>query len=439
MVIRTEGSDRDATAGVPAETDLPSPGVSGRQPALDGLRVLAALAVLVVHVGGATGFAFSGSPASLLVSHGDIGVPVFFTLSGLLLYRPWASAVLGAGHSPPTIDYLWRRAVRILPAYWVVVVIAILTLNQARTHSVTSWTQYLLLVQVYNPHPWWDGTGAPGLGQMWSLAVEVAFYAILPLLAILLAWFAGRAGPDAGRRARRLLTGIAILAVLPFGVTVAEFYPTFKPWVGETLLTLMPWFAPGMALAVLSAWAKAEPGADGPVRRLTKTIALSPGVCWLIAGLVFIIACTPVAGTGILSVSSLWQTETKTALYAIVAAAFVAPAAFQPAGPTTVSMLLGNRVMRFLGKISYGVFLWQYLVLYGIFAVWHIHDVLSGGHFTAFQTWLDMAAITVGTVVAATLSYYLIENPAQKLYLRFVSQARAGRKAGSGTNKTELT
>lgn len=396
-------------------TDLAVPIVADRQPALDGVRVIAALAVLAIHVGGETGFAFGGTPVSWVLSRGDIGVPIFFTLSGLLLYRPWAARALGTGESPATTAYLWRRAVRILPAYWVVVVIAFATLNHARILSVFSWTQYLLLTQVYDTHPWWPGTGAPGLQQMWSLAVEVSFYAALPLVAGLLTWYASRAGPDVRQRARRLLTGIAALTLVSYGIAVLEFYPSFHPWIGETVLLLMTWFTPGMAMAALAAWAKAEPGPDGPVRSLIRTIGHSGGVCWLIAAMVFVIACTPITGNETLTIGSLWQTEIKTALYAIIAAAIVAPAAFQPAGATWLSLVLGNRIMRFLGRISYGIFLWQYVVLYAVFAVWHIRDVFHGGSFTWFSATFVGIVITVVTIAVATMSYYLIESPAQKL------------------------
>jgi peptidoglycan/LPS O-acetylase OafA/YrhL len=425
----TAGGPAAGTARVPARAaapDLAPPAVSGRQPALDGLRVIAAFAVLVIHVAGATGFAFNGTPASWITSRGDIGVPIFFTLSGLLLYRPWAAAALSAGDAPATVAYLWRRALRILPAYWAVVVIAILTLNHAHIRSVLSWAQYLLLAQVYDPHPWWSGTGADGLAQMWSLAVEVSFYAVLPLLAGLLTWFAVRAGQDTGRRVRRLLIGIAVLAVLPFGVAVAEFYPSFQPWIGETLPRLMTWFAPGMALAVLAAWTQADARADSGVRRFTSTIAQSGGLCWLIAGMVFILACTPVTGPETIGYVPLWPTEIKLALYAIVAVAVVAPAAFQPSGMTRMSVLLGNRVMRFLGKISYGIFLWQYVVLFAVFAGWHLRDIFHGGSFTLFSATYLLIAITVATVIAATLSYYVIEQPAQRL-MRLTRSRQSGR------------
>ena len=67
------------------------------QDALDGLRAVAAAAVLLTHVGGLTGYVVTGSPASWVISRGDVGVPIFFALSGLLLYRPWASAVSPGG------------------------------------------------------------------------------------------------------------------------------------------------------------------------------------------------------------------------------------------------------------------------------------------------------------------------------------------------------
>ncbi len=206
---------RPASRTSPIRRTSPTLPARGRVAALDGLRVLAAFAVLVTHVGGPTGFEFTGSPASWVVSRGDVGVPIFFALSGLLLYRPWARAVLLAGAGPPAAPTFWRRALRILPAYWLVVIIALLTLSPSHTRAASAWVQYLLLLQNYNLHPWWDGTGANGLAQMWSLVVEVSFYLILPLLAAVLSWLAGRGSGD--QRGRRLLAAVAVAACRPTG------------------------------------------------------------------------------------------------------------------------------------------------------------------------------------------------------------------------------
>ena len=154
---------------------------AGHQDALDGLRALAAVAVIVTHVGGLTGYVLTGTPASWVVSRGNIGVPIFFVLSGLLLYRPWAAAAL-AGQPPGRLrSYLGRRALRILPAYWVVVLVALPVLSPGPARHAWPWVQYLFLVQNYDPHPWWAGTGAAGLAQDWSLVVEVSFYLVLPV------------------------------------------------------------------------------------------------------------------------------------------------------------------------------------------------------------------------------------------------------------------
>jgi peptidoglycan/LPS O-acetylase OafA/YrhL len=187
-----------------------------------------------------------------------------------------------------------------------------------------------------------------------------------------------------------------------------------------TLPPLLIWFAVGMALAAVSVWAAAEPGSDGPVRRFCRSVAASPGMCALIAGCAFAIACTPAAGPQFTNfVAGLWPTEIKTALYTIVAAAVVAPVAFQPqragwASASRPARVLGSRVPRFLGKISYGIFLWQFLAAYAFFAVFHLKTGFTGGSYNAAEVAAIGLAITVLTIAAAAASYYLIEQPAQQ-------------------------
>jgi peptidoglycan/LPS O-acetylase OafA/YrhL len=418
-------------AGAASRTDADLPAITSHQPALDGLRVIAAIAVLVVHVGGETGFAFTGSPASWVVSRGDVGVPIFFVLSGLLLYRPWARAVIQGKAVPAARTYLYRRALRILPAYWVVVIIALPVLNTAHATSPVAWIQNLGLIQVYDPHPWWSGTGAQGLGQMWSLAVEVSFYALLPVIAAgLAAWARRGAGADA--RARRLLGGLAVLAGASYGFAVLEYYPSGQFWLGDTLPRLLTWFAPGMALAVVSVWCHADSPGAATARRFCRTVAFSAGTCWLIAAVAFAIACSPIGGPETLTVQGLWETEIKTALYTVVATALVAPAALQPARVTRFTELIGNQVMSFLGKISYGVFLWQFLVIYGIFALFHLKDAFSGGHYTLAGNIVLFVTVAIVTIVMSAVSYYVIERPALRLQkLRRRDQGRHSRAVPS--------
>ena len=221
--------------------------------------------MLLTHVGGLTGYTLTGTPASWVLSRGDVGVPIFFSLSGLLLYRRWAAAALAGGRTGAVAVYLRRRALRILPAYWAVVLIALPVLNPGAARHAWPWIQYLLLIQNYDSHPWWSGTGATGLAQAWSLVVEASFYLVLPLLAAALTWFAcrGTSAGDVSRRARRLLIGIAALAASSVGWEVLGYYPRPSLWSEGTLPPLLIWFCTGMAMAVALAWAAAEPGPDG--------------------------------------------------------------------------------------------------------------------------------------------------------------------------------
>lgn len=394
---------------------------SRHQDSLDGIRAAAAGAVLLTHVGGMTGYTLSGTPLSWALARGDVGVPIFFTLSGLLLYRRWAAAALTGEPAGQVSVYLWRRALRILPAYWIAVLIALPLLNTGPAQHLWSWIQYLLLIQIYDPHPWWGGTGATGLAQCWSLAVEVSFYLVLPVLAAGLTRFARRSGrargDDVGRRARRLLAGIAVLGASSVGWTVLAYYPRPAWRFAGTLPPLMIWFCAGMALAVVLAWAAADPA--GPAVRFGRSVAASAGMCWLIAACAFAITCTPLAGPEFIGIPSAWGTETKTALYTLIAAAVVAPIAFQPLLPDQgarllSARLLGSRAGRFLGRISYGIFLWQFLVLYAFFYALHLKTVFEGVTYTAPEVVLIGVAITVLTVVAATVGYYLVEAPAQQ-------------------------
>jgi peptidoglycan/LPS O-acetylase OafA/YrhL len=418
--------------GTAAEPVAPrGPAAAGHQGALDGLRAAAAGAVLVTHVGGLTGYTLTGAPLSWAMSRGDVGVPIFFALSGLLLYRPWATAALTGGAATRTASYLRRRALRILPAYWAVVIIALPLYSPGPARHVRSWLEYLLLVQNYDQHPLWAGTGAPGLAQMWSLVVEVSFYLVLPLLAAALTWFACRRGEPGGavpspgevtRRACRLLAGIALTGLSSFGWTVLIYYPRPNIWLAGTLPPLMAWFAAGMAIAVVSAWAAAEPGTDGPASRFCRTVSASAGMCALAAAGAFAIACTPVTGPEFIGILGVWPTEARTALYTFIGLAIVAPVAFQPLWPgrppgSLSARLLDTRVSRFLGRISYGFFLWQYLAAFAFFGLFHLKTVFHGADYSVWAVAAILIGVALVNAVFAAASYYLIELPAHRLRL----------------------
>jgi peptidoglycan/LPS O-acetylase OafA/YrhL len=101
----------------------PAGATTVRAPGLDVLRTVAAFGVLVTHVAFVTGVVNPlrwSSPLRDVLPRLDVGVSVFFVLSGLLICRPFIGAVVDGPHRPATGPYLWRRALRIFPLYWVI-------------------------------------------------------------------------------------------------------------------------------------------------------------------------------------------------------------------------------------------------------------------------------------------------------------------------------
>ncbi|KAB8181032.1 acyltransferase family protein [Microbispora catharanthi] len=398
---------------------------SGHVDALDGVRALAAVAVLVFHVAIESAAALRDNFFSSLLARGDVAVPIFFALSGLLLYRPYARAALLGERPPDTRVYLIKRALRILPAYWLVVAVAMALWAGPHLGDVKTWLQLLLLGQTYEIHPWWFGLGPRGLAQMWSLCVEAAFYVLLPLVAAALAAYARRGGPGLDTRARRLLTGVAVLAASSFAWALITYFPVYRPYLNTWLPRAWVFFAVGMALAVVSEWARRETGENGPAHRFVRAVGASAGSFLLVAALAYAVAASPLTGTRFSGVDGVWADLSELALYATVAAGLVTPAALLPAEGSAYGRFLSSRVMRFLGRVSYGVFLWQFVALY----LWY--------DFTQQQAWSgnfvgNLVVVGALTLLLATLTHRYVEEPARHL-ARLATSSRKGTRKGTPT------
>ncbi|MDL4814566.1 acyltransferase family protein [Actinomadura opuntiae] len=390
---------------------VPAPPISGHQDALDGLRAIAALAVLAFHVASASGAITLQGGSGWLFNGGQVGVPIFFTLSGLLLYRPWAAAVLDGRAAPRVGDYLLKRVLRIMPAYWALVVVFMVTSARGHLTDPLTWGSLLTLTQTYLPDPWWGGGLGPArIGQTWSLVVEAGWYALLPLTAPVLSWYARRVPTrDPGVRAKRLLRAIGVYGALSFVYVIFMFVPDRHTQMGLWPPHFFVWFAIGMAMAVVTVWARLDQ--RRPVAAMCRTVAESWGACWAAAAMLYVVAATPATGPYTLQTpDALWTSVLHLIVYGLVAVALVAPVAFAPPGHPVISAVLGNRVMRFLGRISYGVFLWQMIIL---LAWYDAADRLFHGNVAT-----DLPLVAMATIAAATLSYYLVERPVMALLRR---------------------
>ena len=178
-----------------------------RMPGLDGLRGLAALAVVVLHVWMYTEANTASRSVFVDAVIGELRVAVglFFVLSGFLLARPWIAAARGERPRPDVGRYAIRRIARIGPAYWVALAGSFLLL-QGTGHGRSTGAGALPVFALFLENMF-SATRGKLDPPMWSLGIEVAFYVALPLVG----WALVRAarsravvGPARGvRRARR--------------------------------------------------------------------------------------------------------------------------------------------------------------------------------------------------------------------------------------------
>lgn len=347
-------------------------------PAVEGMRACAAIGIVVTHVAFQTGqsVGFMGR----VWARFDLAVAVFFALSGFLLWRGHAAAARGRRRRPATAHYLRSRVVRIMPAYLVAVAVILSLMPDAVGASRTVWLANLTLTQIYVPL-----TLTAGLTQMWSLSVEVTFYLVLPLLALLV-----RQVPVRARIPVLLTVAVASLGwpFLPIPTAVGLSPMNWPPAYAS-------WFAAGMLLAELTV------SPPGWVHRLARRR-------WVMAGIVavaFLLASSPMAGEGGLGPEIVGPFVIHTALGAVLAGALLAPLVLD--APGTEHRILASPLMVTLGRWSYGLFIWHLAALTMAF------PVLGKFAFAGSMPVVLTVTLIFGFAMAV-VSYALVEEPCRE-------------------------
>ncbi|MEY2482518.1 MAG: hypothetical protein QOK24_1046 [Verrucomicrobiota bacterium] len=245
----------------------PRSAIRHRQPGLDLLRAIAIVLVVLYHAG-----LFGFELPHDLQRFGWIGVDLFFVLSGYLIAGQLLSA-LARGKKLNARRFYWRRALRILPAYLVVVAICVL---------LPSWREYPTMPPLWKFLTFTQNLGLRGgttFSHAWSLCIESQFYLVLPFLLLALArfrrghWLVPCAVLLCGIVIRGVLAHInlsspspsfgfwqkfiyyptyARLDPLTMGVTLAAI-ESFRPAWWATLMKTAKWiWAPGIALIVVA-------------------------------------------------------------------------------------------------------------------------------------------------------------------------------------------
>jgi peptidoglycan/LPS O-acetylase OafA/YrhL len=361
----------------------------------DGLRAVAALAIVGLHVTSVTG-AVTATRLGHYFARLDVGVTIFFVISAFLLYRPFVAAHLGTRGSVPLRAYWWRRLLRIYPAYWVALTATILFFRQTALSGFWDYARHYLLVQIYQPK-----YGLAGIVPAWTLAVELSFYVALPGYAWLLG--ALTRNRPVGRRVAIEVAGAAAVYVLGLAwhlaVVTSSRVGTNAP-SARWLPAMADWFALGLLLAVV----RSASDVSTVAARVRKVVDRYPDALVLLSAAAFVVVCNiglPVNGTS----GTVRQDLAREVLFGAVALLLVAPAALGFGARGMTLRLLDSRIAIAFGTVSYGVFLW--------------HDQWLA----QLQTWgaltwiphlrlLSMFVMTLAiTIVTAGASWVLVERP----------------------------
>lgn len=348
------------------------------QPALDGVRALAVGAVLLFHAGVAW------------LPGGFLGVDAFFVLSGFLITSLLLAEHARAGRI--RLGAFWlRRARRLLPALLLVVlfvayafrdILTTLDLRLLRDDALAALGYVANWRMIYRGDDYFTQTAAPSaLQHTWSLGIEEQYYLLWPLVVVAVLAF--------GAGSRRLLLALCVIGAAASAVACAVLYDPFdvnRAYFGTD--TRAQALLIGCALAVLlAAPARGRPGV---------TLAGWTGPALAVAGL---------AGAAV--VGWLWISANGVdallyrggfALGGLAVAAVLAHCVLAPAAPLARALSIAPLV--WLGKISYGVYLWH----------WPLYALL-----TAERTGIGGSALLAlrlaTTLGAATVSYLVLEQP----------------------------
>lgn len=381
-----------------AKTENSLPAAPARLPALDGLRAFAIFLVLARHAllpfQSGTGYGLLDDTLfPWLFSNGWIGVDLFFVLSGFLIARP----LMDRSRVPLRL-YLAKRALRILPAYYVALLLGAFGLVPLfQPHDPQVWPAlgwHLLLLQDY--------TGASINIAFWSLGVEEKFYLLMPLLAI----GAFRRGP---RTLLALSLGIAALSPLLRGLTYAgmdgplSYSAFFHSLRAPFHSCLEPLFF-GVAIA---AWQRLGGTTERIARRLFVIGAL--GLGWILWG----------SGNRLAEITA-YDAVLQPVFIAAFSALLVAGAVFSGA-----PRWLQGAFLAWWGRMSFTLYLVHIMMLPAALAICrHLPAELAANPPLTFTVFVFVYLVL--SVAAALLLHHLVERPGLTLKRR-LEDRHAGR------------
>lgn len=428
--------------GDPGKEEREAAGIPVVAP-FDGYRAYAVLAIVALHVLAASGMLrAAGHNWFFQMVQGTLGqsIDVLFIVSGFVVFLP---TVARQGEFGSVGAYAVRRAARLVPAYWVMlamvlVVLQVITVDPPIAFPVAESIPIHLAflqtpAQMFVSLP----TGFGLNGAMWTLSLEATFYLLLPLIA---GWYFRR--PVLGLALAAVVTALWHEAIIHFG--------TLVNWLGLGLssesafrlqasaLIQFPFFAFSFAAGMTGAWAYVRLSKrHRPAALRRGAIAVQIVSALTLALLAYLVGRNAVDGGVVLGAevgrrSPVLALGFSASLTALMVATALGPAAWQRP--------FANPLARWLGDISYGVFLVHLVVVAVALTVLGSSTAKSVGGFTHPQGVQAVGDASVGSillfgcVVASVsllygyLSARFLEQPVRRWARRYGRRGAAAQK-----------
>lgn len=394
-----ESPRAQATPGAAAESVRSEVGYI---PAIEGLRGIAVLWVVAFHYVALRSGQFTdpvtewidASPvASILVRNGFLGVDLFFLITGFLLTLPWFKRAFEQRRHPSAREFYIRRARRILPAYYVQLAMLFFVFlpllkptlwHTSRLFVLANLGAHVLFLHYATPY----SSASLGVnGALWTLAIEMQYYLLLPLIAV---WFL---------RAPWIAAGAFLAASLVWkALALHDLQPLISIYgamnargnVPETALrqflgTQLPAYLGHFALGILCgrAWLRNRTPTPGRTRAILLGILAAGALLGLYA---------------VLAGHAAWLGEQARALLPILMATVLWAAVSKR--PPWGEKLLGFAPLTYVGRISYSMYLYHLPVL-----------LLFNKYAPAALAGLAFPCYFAAVVATSTASFRCIEWP----------------------------
>ncbi|MBC7606921.1 MAG: acyltransferase [Burkholderiales bacterium] len=341
---------------------------------LDGLRAIAAIGVVIAHFFDEQKLA-SHPLLFKIAQMGNTGVSLFFVLSGFVITRILFNTVKSKNYFS---SFYGRRTLRIFPLYYFSLLCYnylpyLLNINPTLGDFNKQWYHYFYLQNFARTFGW----DFQGPGHFWSLAVEEHFYLIWPAL-VFLAYSANK---------NRLLFISILLIVFTFALRWIMLNHHYE--IDVFTFTRLDQLALGCILAILEY--------KGILEKTSNRIFLG----LMILGFILV----AYSSTFSYFYLNLFKHNAFGLLYFAVLAFCI-----KAATTSWLNRFLTSAVMQFLGKISYGLYIWHVLAI-----------LLMEHYFRSLGLMADFSLLLLITIIMSTLSFYFLETPFLKLKKYFNS------------------